>query len=88
MDIINRPVFYLKHDISESGVCLRLKVELIQMGPIEKTILCICSCLCCWCPETETSSFYCAYLDRFHLKTEIESSLRNVVFLNKRLDDG
>jgi hypothetical protein len=28
----------------------------------------------CWCPETETSSFYWA-----HLKTETEFSLRNVV---------
>jgi hypothetical protein len=31
---------------------------------------------CCWCPETETSSFYWALLSRFHLKTEIESSLQ------------
>jgi hypothetical protein len=38
--------------------------------------------------ETETSSFFWAYLSRFHLKTETESSLRNVLFLNKRHDDG
>jgi hypothetical protein len=42
----------------------------------------------CWCPETETGFFYWAYLSRFHLKAETESSLRNVVFLNKRQDDG
>jgi hypothetical protein len=38
-------------------------------------------------PEIE-NSFYWAHLSRFYLKTEIEYSLRNVVFLNKRQDDG
>jgi hypothetical protein len=39
----------------------------------------------CWyrCPETGTSSIDWAQQNRFHLKTETESSLRNVVFLNK-----
>jgi hypothetical protein len=32
-------------------------------------------------PETETNSFYWAHLSMFHLKTETESSLQNVVFL-------
>jgi hypothetical protein len=27
MDIIYRPVIYLKHDVSETGFCLRLQVE-------------------------------------------------------------
>jgi hypothetical protein len=38
----------------------------------------------CWyrCPEIGTSSVYCAQLSRFYLKTETESSLRNVVFWN------
>jgi hypothetical protein len=31
-------------------------------------------------PETEAFSFYWAHLSMFHLKTEIESSLRNIVF--------
>jgi hypothetical protein len=53
-----------------------------------------CSVLCwfykphlvfCWCPETETSSIYWTQLSRFHLKMEIEYSLRNVI---KRQDDG
>jgi hypothetical protein len=35
----------------------------------------------------ETSSFYLVYLSKFYLKTETESSLRNVVFSNKRQDD-
>jgi hypothetical protein len=30
-------------------------------------------------PETETSSLYCYHSSRFHLKTETESSLRNVL---------
>jgi hypothetical protein len=38
--------------------------------------------------ETETSSINWAQLVRFHLKTDTESSLRNVVFLNNRQDDG
>jgi hypothetical protein len=35
---------------------------------------------CCWSQETETSSIYWAQLPTLHLKTETESSLRNVVF--------
>jgi hypothetical protein len=27
LDIIYRPVFYLKHDVLETGFCLRLQVE-------------------------------------------------------------
>jgi hypothetical protein len=52
LDIIHRPVFYLKHDVSNpaSG------------------------------PETETNSIYWAEQSRFHLKTETESSLRNIMF--------
>jgi hypothetical protein len=40
---------------------------------------CIYPVLCwCWCPELGTSSIDWAQLSRFHLKTEIESCLRNV----------
>jgi hypothetical protein len=35
-----------------------------------------------------SSCFYWAHLSRFHLKTETESSLQNVVYLNKRQNDG
>jgi hypothetical protein len=38
LDIIHRTVFYLKHGVSETGLCLFLQVEPIHMG-------------CCWCPE-------------------------------------
>jgi hypothetical protein len=34
-------------------------------------------------PETETSAIYRAQLSRFYINTEIESNLRNVVFLMK-----
>jgi hypothetical protein len=35
--------------------------------------------------QRQTSSFYWTHLSRFHLKTETETSLRNIlVFLNKR----
>jgi hypothetical protein len=40
---------------------------------------------CCWSPETETRCIYWVQLIRFHLKSETESSQRNVV---KRQDDG
>jgi hypothetical protein len=35
MDIINSPVFCLKHDVSETGFCFRFQVEPSQMGPID-----------------------------------------------------
>jgi hypothetical protein len=37
----------------------------------------------CLCPETETNSVYWAHLSRFHLKTEIDSSLGGIVFYIK-----
>jgi hypothetical protein len=41
LDIIHRPVFYLKHDISDAaGFCLRLQVEPTQVGPIDRAGLC------------------------------------------------
>jgi hypothetical protein len=40
-------------------------------------------------PETEISSISLAELNRFHLKTETESNVRNVVFLmnNRTMDN-
>jgi hypothetical protein len=35
LDIIHRPVFYLKHGVSEAGFCLRLQLGLTQVGPID-----------------------------------------------------
>jgi hypothetical protein len=44
----------------------------------------------CWykCPETETSSIDWVQLSRFYLKTETESSLRNVVLNKNRAMDN
>jgi hypothetical protein len=33
--ITHRPVFYLKHDVSETGFCLRLQVEPTQFSPVD-----------------------------------------------------
>jgi hypothetical protein len=35
LDIIHRPGFYLKHDVSEAGFCLRLQVEPTRLGSPE-----------------------------------------------------
>jgi hypothetical protein len=59
MGIILRPVFCLKHDVSEAAFCVNLQVESTQVGPIER-------------------------ISRHRLNTDTESSLRNVVVLNKR----
>jgi hypothetical protein len=40
MDIIHRAVFHLKHDVSETGLCLHLQVEPTQIDPIERANLC------------------------------------------------
>jgi hypothetical protein len=71
LDIIHRPVFYLKHNVSDTGLCLRLQVEHTQLSQIDGISLC--------CPEIGTSSIYSAQLSKLHLKMETESSLRNVV---------
>jgi hypothetical protein len=75
LDIIHRPVYSAKHDVSETGFCLRLQVKPTQLGPIDGAI-----------PYLRrqghigTSSIDWAQLSRFYLNTETESSLRNVVF--------
>jgi hypothetical protein len=40
LDIIRRPII-LKHDVSETGLCLLLQVEHTQMGPTERSNLCL-----------------------------------------------
>jgi hypothetical protein len=60
LDIIHRPALYLKHDISETGFCLRLQVETTQMGPIQRSIFSECSVLVFVSVHTETCSIYCS----------------------------
>jgi hypothetical protein len=57
LSVIHRPVFYLKHDVSETGFCLRLQVIRTQLSPFD--------------------------VYRYHLRTETESSHRNVVLYMK-----
>jgi hypothetical protein len=83
LDIIHRPVFSLKYNVSETGFFLRLEVEPSQMGlsdelvsvPRDRANLCLRT------PATTPIRFItvdCSQLSRFHLKTH--SSPRNVVF--------
>jgi hypothetical protein len=39
LGLIHHLVFYLKHDVSEPGSCLRLQREPTQLGPIIRIIL-------------------------------------------------
>jgi hypothetical protein len=39
--IIHRPVFYLKHDVSETGFFFHLQMEFTQIGPKERPSLCL-----------------------------------------------
>jgi hypothetical protein len=41
LDIIQPPVFYLKHDVSETGFCLHLHVEPAQVGQLESASICL-----------------------------------------------
>jgi hypothetical protein len=36
LDIIHRPVYITKHNVSETGFCLRLQIKLTQLGPINR----------------------------------------------------
>jgi hypothetical protein len=71
LDIIHGSVFYLKHDVSDTGFCLRPQMKPTQSGPNRSSFY-------LWCPQTET--IYGAQLSRFHLKTETDSCTGNVVF--------
>jgi hypothetical protein len=60
---IHRLVFYLKHDVSETGFCISHQAETTKLvDPTDRA---------CVSPDLETRSAYCAQLGRFHLKTEI-----------------
>jgi hypothetical protein len=64
-------LFFKKHNVSESGFCLRLQLKPTRWGPIHRASL---------RPKIWTSSIDWAQLNRFYLKTVTESSLRNVAF--------
>jgi hypothetical protein len=76
-DINRPPLVYLKQDVSKTGLCLRLQLVYTQLGPIDaaRPYLRTVSG-----PEAKISYVDWNHLNRFHLKTETESSLRNAVF--------
>jgi hypothetical protein len=37
----NRPVYFSKHNVSETGFCLRLQVKPTQLGPIDRDSPCL-----------------------------------------------
>jgi hypothetical protein len=41
LDTIHRHVFYLKHDVSETGFWIRLHVEPTEVGPVDTASLCL-----------------------------------------------
>jgi hypothetical protein len=57
LEIIHRPLFYLKHTVFETRFTLRLKMKSTQKGPIDRTSLCL-----------RTN-----FIIRSNLKTETES---------------
>jgi hypothetical protein len=62
-------LYILKHNVSETGFCLRLQVNLLSWAQsIELVPVSID-----WAPQS-----------RFYLKTGTESSLRNVVIISER----
>jgi hypothetical protein len=84
LDIVHHPVFYLKHrpvyiskhNVSETGFCLRLQVKPTQLGQIDRAS-----------PYLQTvgsSCFEWAQLSRYYLKMVTETSLRNVVLKYKQ----
>jgi hypothetical protein len=44
LDIIHLRVFYIKLNVSETGLYLRLQVEPIQSGQIDRYIFCLRTC--------------------------------------------
>jgi hypothetical protein len=58
LDIIHRPVFISKHNVSETAFCLLLQVKLIQLGAIDRV------------QETGTSYIVWAQLSRFYIKKQ------------------
>jgi hypothetical protein len=67
LDIVHRSVFYLKLKVSETGICLLLEMVLTDLFRIDGHVS---------IPVRKDRS----QLNMFHMKTERESSLRNVVF--------
>jgi hypothetical protein len=71
LDFVHYSLFHLKHDVSETGLYHRLKVDPTRLDLVDRSS-----------PsgyETETSRIYCTQLTMLHLKMETECSLRNIM---------
>jgi hypothetical protein len=79
LNIIHCPDFYLKHNVSKTGFCLRLLVVYTQLGPIDRAIP--------W-HRSQRPALCWTQLSRFHERTETEYSLRNVVFQKHKTMDN
>jgi hypothetical protein len=64
----NTVLSIFRNNVSETGFCLRLQVKYTKLGPIDRA------------SPYLPSSIDWAQLSRYYLKTETESSLRNIVF--------
>jgi hypothetical protein len=77
---------FSKHNVSETGFCLRLQAKPTHLGPIDRAgpylqIFFQRQCVGDWILSPSSgSSIDWAQLNRFYLKTETECSLRNVMF--------
>lgn len=73
---------------SSQGQSLALSVGLNFVGSTWRRIHNPANWCCWWSPETESSSICWTELCRFHLKTEVDSSLRNMFSIKARTMDN
>jgi hypothetical protein len=71
--IIRIHVFCLRHDVSDTGSCLRLQLEPTHLDPTDRTTFCLESL---W-QETETSFVYWAQLSSLHLQNLTSETSRS-----------
>jgi hypothetical protein len=91
LDIIHRPVFYLKKKTFwrlDSVSVFRWKLLIWDQYTELVTCLRTVATAPIGCPEIETNSVDWAKLSIFHLKTEKESNLRNVFQIKERTMDN
>jgi hypothetical protein len=80
LDIIHRPVFYLKLNVSETGICLRLQVESTQFSPIDRASLCLWTPAItpiCWILYLSSGGTYKVLLSRYSYYLPFTSNTRN-----------
>jgi hypothetical protein len=77
-----RSPYFSKHNVSETGLCLCLQVKPTQLSPVDRVSPHLRTKITKITQDLRSgdrdSSIYWAQLSMFYLKTETESSLRNV----------